>query len=93
VDESFLFLLKDSKVHHVSSKWLTNRSGRVLPDLKNPTKLMALKMDERSSHKWPAKVLSSMASLHEKWLWLKNYLAFSYSETPSLLQEPMVYID
>jgi hypothetical protein len=24
VDEAFLFILKDSKVHHNSSKWLTN---------------------------------------------------------------------
>jgi hypothetical protein len=61
----FLFILKYSKVNHNSAKRITNGSGHVLPDLRNPTKLTALKMDEWSSKKWPAKVLSSIASLHK----------------------------
>jgi hypothetical protein len=64
----------------------------ILPDLKNPTKLTALKSDERSSQKWPAKVLSSMASLHKN-----GFASIILQHKPSLkylpwLQEPLVYI-
>jgi hypothetical protein len=65
VGEAFLFMLKYLKGHKKSAKKVTNQSGLVLPDLKNPTKLTALKSNERSSQKWPAKVLSSMDSLHK----------------------------
>jgi hypothetical protein len=72
VGEAFLFLFKDLKVHHNNAKKATNLSNFVLPDLKNPTKLTTLKSDERSSQKWPAKVLSSMAPLHKNGFGLEN---------------------
>ena len=90
--EDFLFLFKYLKVHHNNDKIITNWSGRVLPDLKNLTKLMALKTDERSSHKWPAKVLSSMASLHKNDFSLEKYQHVPILNPPSWLQEPLFYI-
>ena len=66
VGEAFLFLFKASKVHQKSVKWIKNWFGCVLLDLKNPTQLTTLKTVEWSSRKWPAKFLSSMASLHKK---------------------------
>jgi hypothetical protein len=58
VGEAFLFLFQALKVHHNNAKRITNQYGCVLPDVKNPKKLTTLKTDERSSQKWPAKVLS-----------------------------------
>jgi hypothetical protein len=46
VGEAFLFLFKASKVHQKSVKWITNWSGCVLLDLKNPTQLTTLKTVE-----------------------------------------------
>jgi hypothetical protein len=41
---------------------------------------MTLKMDERSSQKWPAKLLSSMASLHKNGFGFTILQHFSSSE-------------
>jgi hypothetical protein len=65
VGEAFLFLFNASKVHQKSVKRITNWSGCVLLDLKNPTQLTTLKKVERSSRNWPPKFASSMASLHK----------------------------
>jgi hypothetical protein len=62
VGEAFLFIFKASNVNHKNSKWITIC---ILLYLKNPTQLTALKTDERSSRKRPAKLISPMASLHK----------------------------
>jgi hypothetical protein len=64
----------------------------VLPDLKNPSKLTTLKMDVRSSQKWPAKVRSSIASLHNNGFGSTILQHFSALNLLSWLQEPLVYI-
>jgi hypothetical protein len=66
--------------------------GLVLPDLKNPSKLTALKTDERSSQKWPAKVHSSIASLHKNGFASTIQQHFSALNLLPWLQEPLVYI-
>jgi hypothetical protein len=54
---------------------------------------MALKMDERSSQKWPTKVLSSMASLHKNGFGSTILQHFPVLNLLPWLQEPIVYID
>jgi hypothetical protein len=46
---------------------------------------MTLKMDERSSQKWPTKLLSSMASLHKNGFGFTILQHFSSSEPPQWL--------
>jgi hypothetical protein len=71
VGKDLLLIFNDEKLHPKYLKWITNWSGCVLLNLKNPTQLTTLKMVEHSSHKWPPKFTSSMASMH------KNVLGFT----------------
>jgi hypothetical protein len=67
--------------------------GHVLPDLMNPSKLTTPKSDERSSQKWPAKVRSSIASLHDNGF---GSTIRQHKPVLNLLpwpQEGLVYID
>jgi hypothetical protein len=50
-------------------------------------------MDERSSQKWTAKVLSSMDSLHKNGFDSTIHHHFPDLNLPLWLQEPIVYID
>ena len=92
VGEAFLFLFKALKLHHNGVKRITNWYVFVLPDLKNPKKMTTLKMDERSSQKWPTKVLSSMASLHKIGFGSTIIQHKPVMNVPQWLQEPLVYI-
>jgi hypothetical protein len=78
--EAFSFLLKYSNIHHKSVTWITKWYKFVLLDLKKPTQLTSLKTDERSSQKWPAKLLSSIASLHKNGFDCKIPQHLSFSE-------------
>jgi hypothetical protein len=62
------------------SNGLQNGLVCVLLDLKNPTQLTTLKTVERSSRNWPAKFLSSMASLHKNVFGFTILQHFSCSE-------------
>jgi hypothetical protein len=66
VGEAFLLIFNAAKLHQKYFKKITNWSGCVMTDLKNPTQLTTLKKVERSSWKWPPKFASLMASLHKK---------------------------
>jgi hypothetical protein len=87
VGETFLFLFNYSKVHQKSIKWITNWSGCVLIDLKNPTQPTTLKTVERSSRNWSTKFPSSMASLHKNGFDCQIPMHLSYSEPPQCCQE------
>jgi hypothetical protein len=54
---------------------------------------MALKSDDRSSQKWPTKVLSSIASLHKNGFGLENIQHKHTLNVLPWLQEALVYID
>jgi hypothetical protein len=82
VGEDFLLIFNAAKLHQKYLKWITNWSGCVFLDLKNPTQLTALKKVERSSQKWPPKFASSMASLH------KNGLSFQILQHSVVFEPP-----
>jgi hypothetical protein len=88
-----LFLFEAFQVHHDSSKRLKKLAGHVLPDLMNPSKLTAPKSDERGSQKWPAKVHSSIASLHDNGFGSKIWQHKPIMNLPPWPQEGLVYID
>jgi hypothetical protein len=54
--------------------------------------MTALKSNEWSSHKWPAKVLSSMTSLHKNGFGSTILQHFPVLNLLPWLQEPLVYI-
>ena len=92
VGEAFLFLFEALNVHHESSNGLQQWFFHFLLDLKNTSKLTTPKSNERSSQKWPTKVHSSIASMHDNGFgsrFLQHKLALNLLPC---LQEPLVYI-
>jgi hypothetical protein len=67
-------------------------SKLVLPYLKNPTKQTTVKLDNWRFHKWLAKVLSSIASLHKNGFGSENLQHKPAMNLLPWLQESLVYI-
>jgi hypothetical protein len=74
------------------SNGLQTGYGGVLLNLKNPTQLMTLKKVECSSHKWPPKFASSMASLHKNGLIFQTLHHSVVSEPFWTVKKPLIYI-